>query len=132
MNSSGKQKQQLFKNAALTFAEALYLRDIHTGGDANVFGRRVSLCSEGGLARMLGTSTTGVRSAAFIHAEELDENLEVLSSFTRLHVPFTLVIDSNALGYLPQLAQTGALVFQAHQAQALSDWILMAQVISEK
>ena len=122
----------LFVQSAGTFAEALLASQTGDGGLKNVFGRSVQVYQSGGLARLLGLSATGLRSAALINADELKTNLPMLASFKRMHVPFTLVVNGNSLSYLPSLAQTGCIVYQAFNAQELADFILISQVISEK
>lgn len=122
----------LFIQSAGTFAEALYGRQTADGELKNVFGRKVTNVQSGGLARLLGLSATGLRSAALLPVSSLKSNIPMLATFKRLHVPFTLVVNGNALGYLPQFAQTGCIVYQVWDYQQLSDFIFIAQVISEK
>ena len=122
----------LFVQSATTFAEALSCPQSTIEERKNVFGRHVATYQSGGLSRLLGLSATGLRSAAMVTADELKANLPVLASFKRMHVPFTLVVQGNALGFLPELAQTGCIVYQAFTAQEVSDFVLIAQVISEK
>ncbi len=122
----------LFVQAAGTFAEALYAENSADNSLKNVFGRNVAVYQSGGLARLLGVSATGLRGAATIMAADVKKQLPSLASFKRMHIPFTLVVKGNALGFLPDLAQTGCIVYQVFSAQQLSDFILIAQVISEK
>jgi NAD-dependent dihydropyrimidine dehydrogenase PreA subunit len=120
-----------FVHAASTFAEALHCTQTVQNAK-NSFGRNVAVYQNGGLARLLGLSATGLRSAAIINAADVKANLPMLASFKRMHVPFTLVVHGNALGHLADLAATGCIIYQAFDAQQVSDFILIAQVISEK
>jgi ferredoxin len=130
-NASQKNVNTLFVESAGTFAEAICA----SGGAAtqtNLFGRKVAIDGSGDLNKLLGLSATGVRTAACIAADNIKKSLDTLAAFKRMHIPFTLAVEGNGIGYLAQLAQTGSIVFQVDSHQAFSDHVLIAQVISEK
>jgi ferredoxin len=131
-NANQKNVSTIFVESASTFAEGLFAAYGGATDLRNVFGRKVTVNSSGSLSKLLGLSATGVRTAACIKADKIKANLDHLRAFRRMHIPFTLVVEGNGFGHLGSLAHTGSIIFQVNSAQALSDYVLIAQVISEK
>jgi NAD-dependent dihydropyrimidine dehydrogenase PreA subunit len=127
---------EVFKKLASTFAEAIYLPASSHEEQINVFGRKVAIRSEDGgsvgLSYLLGKAVSGLRCSALLDSDQLQNELQNLSTFNRLHVPLSLVVMGNGGAYLTQLIQTGSILFKASNIQELADYILIAQVISEK
>lgn len=133
MNATDKQSmKELVLNTASGFAEAILGASATDKVYTNAFGRQVNLFSKGGLSKLMGMAISGMRSLAFITDQQLLSELPVLQSYVRSHIPLSLVVKQVGLSPLPQLTQSGVVVFQAKNAQELSDLMLIAQVVSEK
>lgn len=131
-SQNGTALNELFVQTAGSFCESLQCWQMPAQKPQNLFGRQVEVQDTSSLGSLLGLSASGIRTAALIRDDQLQDKLDLLKAFSRQHLPFTLVLSGNGLAYLPALAQTGSIVFQANSAQSLADYILMAQVISEK
>ncbi|MBT8326183.1 MAG: hypothetical protein KJP21_00585, partial [Bacteroidia bacterium] len=123
---------ELFERCASTFSEAIYLSFSEGDKTNNVFGRKVKKHSNGGLSHLLGKAVSGLRCSALLSSEMLKTELSVLSTFNRLHVPLSVVVYGGGDSYISQIRQTGAILFRVSTIQELADWLLIAQVISEK
>ena len=122
----------IFLKTASTFAERINAIAPAEKVMQNAFGRTVKVSTTASLSYLHGLAVSGVRVAACFDAKEVSENLGTLAAMARNSVPATIVFTEGAISNLPELAQTGAIVFQAQNMQTFADRILNAQVVAEK
>jgi len=131
-NNKSKFAQELFVKVASTFAEQIIAFHSSTEVLHNAFGRPVQTTVKPNLAVLHGIAATGLRTSALLNTENTLAQLANIKAMVRQHIPFTAVVAGNAMPLLPELAQTGAIIFGAPDAQSVADRLLMAQVIAEK
>ena len=122
----------LFVKTAGSFAEHLVTIESIDKIVTNVFGRAVKISNAASLSYLHGLAVSGIRCAAMLEKRAVKGALQTIKNMARQHVPMTIVIGKGAMPLLPEMAQTGAVIFQAFNAQSLADRILHAQVVAEK
>ncbi len=131
-NTKSKFAQELFVKMASTYAEQIIA--FHSSNEVlhNAFGRPVQTTVKPNLAVLHGIAATGLRTSALLNAANAQAQIGNIAAMVRQHIPFTAVVAGDAMPLLPELAQTGAIIFAAADAQSVADRLLMAQVIAEK
>lgn len=129
---NSKKLNNLFVKTAGSFAEHLITLGFANKMVSNVFGRSVRISNAASLSYLHGLAVSGIRCAAMVRVAHVETAIPAIKNMARQHVPMTILLTKGGMPHLPELAQTGAIVFQAFDAQTLADRILHAQVISEK
>ena len=129
---NNKKLNNLFVKSAGTFAEHLITLGSADKMVSNVFGRTVRISNAASLSYLHGLAVSGIRCAAMVRVAHIEAAIPAIKNMARQHVPMTILLTKGGMPQLPELAQTGAIIFQAFDAQTLADRILHAQVVSEK
>ncbi len=135
-NLLGKQVNLNVTDAAThlltSFCEAIMSSCSDTGlVEKNLFKRSLAFSTSGDLSFSTGFASTGLRTGSIFKPDEIADNLERISNSVRLHIPLVIFASVKSQFQINQLAQTGAVVFSAGNAQEALDLLLISYQIAE-
>ncbi|MCF8257145.1 MAG: 4Fe-4S binding protein [Flavobacteriales bacterium] len=123
-----KSYQQAWLKLEGRISEGLSMPDAHQTAGRNMTGTTTALSPTGNLAFVAGMSTCGMRCSAWIGTEHTAENIHTLHQAVRNLTPMVVAAP---VAMAARLANSGAFVLFASDAQELIDLTIIAHRVSE-
>ncbi|MCB0518993.1 MAG: 4Fe-4S binding protein [Lewinellaceae bacterium] len=135
-----KQQKIFGENLEMTASAAVHLLEstisegilTPTGWEAqsvdHTFGRTPNRFTSNDLSFLLGIASSGLRTAGFLHGEDLVKNIGQLCALTRQHIGAVVHVISKPAG---DLSSTGCFQLVASTAQEAVDFALIAHRVAE-